>query len=136
MAHIVIAAHGNLAQALADSARLICGDKPVNDVECLNMTEGKSVQQFCDEARAVLERHPDDDFLILTDMFGASPFNNCLLVFQNASYRLVTGVNLPLLIEVLTQNYGQGLEELWQGAIHSGKESIQGVYLPIHSPLK
>ena len=130
MAHILIVAHGNLADALLASAKMIVGEAGAEKVNCLNMTEEKSMDQFILEAKEILDANPNDEFLILADVFGASPCNSCLSVFRNSHYRLITGVNLPILLELLMNNDNKDLLDLWNSLIDSGKESIKGIFLP------
>ena len=130
MAHVLIVTHGMLAEALLASAKMIIGEEKTRGVDCLDMTEEKSMDQFCQEARTILEANPDDNYLIMADVFGASPCNSCLSVFRNANYRIITGVNLPMILELLMENDNIVLPKLWEGLIESGKKSIMGVYLP------
>lgn len=129
MIHVIITAHGGLASELLKSAVMIGGEESSRGVTCLNMTEGKSVEQFCLEAQEALAATPQSDYLILADVFGASPCNSCLMVFRNASYRIITGVNLPMLLELFTIKDTMDLEGLWESLIKSGKESVRGVFI-------
>ncbi len=130
MAHILLVAHGNLADALLESSKLIVGEASTTGVDCLNMTEGKDMDQFVLEAKEILDADPDGEYLILADVFGASPCNSCLSVFRHANYRLITGVNLPILLDLFTNNNNKDLSDLWNSLIDSGKESIRGIFLP------
>lgn len=130
MAHILLVAHGNLADALLESSKLIVGEASTKDVDCLNMIEGKDMDQFVLEAKEILDADPDGEYLILADVFGASPCNSCLSVFRHANYRLITGVNLPILLDLFTNNNNKDLSDLWNSLIDSGKESIKGIFLP------
>lgn len=130
MAHILIVAHGNLADALLASAKLIVGEASTTNVDCLNMTEGKDMDQFVLEAKEILDADPNSEYLILADVFGASPCNSCLSIFRYANYRLITGVNLPILLDLFTNNNNKDLLDLWNSLVDSGKESIRGIFLP------
>ena len=61
--------------------------------------------------------------LILTDMFGSTPSNIACDVSERHDIRIVSGLNLPMLIRVL--NYPHlNLEELEQKAITGGQEGV------------
>lgn len=61
--------------------------------------------------------------LILTDMFGSTPSNIACAVSEADNVRIVSGLNLSMLIRVL--NYPNlSLEQLEQKAITGGKEGI------------
>ena len=54
-------------------------------------------------AEAIEELDCDDGVLFLCDLFGGTPFNEVSrLVAADENYGIVTGMNLPLLIDLLT----------------------------------
>ena len=54
-------------------------------------------------AEAIEELDCDDGVLFLCDLFGGTPFNEASrLVATDETYGIVTGLNLPLLIDILT----------------------------------
>ena len=60
--------------------------------------------------------------LVLTDMYGATP-SNIALRLAGAKVRIVTGLNLPMLMRVL--NYSQlGLDQLAEKAVSGGREGV------------
>jgi mannose PTS system EIIA component len=129
MIHGIIAAHGKLAEAFLNSAEMIVGNKSTSGVNWLSMTEDKSMDQFCLEIQEIIASSPKDDFLIFADVFGASPCNSCLSMFRNSNYRVITGVNLPMLLEFFTRSENVDLDTLWKSLIDCGKESIRGINL-------
>lgn len=130
MIYYVIATHGFLANALVETTKLIIGDVDSSKFYCLNMTIEKSMDQFIDEAKLVLNAHKEDQFLIFVDLFGASPCNSCLSVFRYADYRMIAGVNLPIMLEALLSSSEDNLIQLWERLQEVGHESIRGVFLP------
>jgi len=61
--------------------------------------------------------------LILTDMFGSTPSNIACDVSERHDIRIVSGLNLPMLIRVL--NYPNlSLDELENKAITGGQEGV------------
>jgi len=103
MPNILIAAHGDLSTALIRSARLIVG--ATDGVRSFEMTAGlhhadaeQQLTELVDVGRAQQER-----LLVLVDIQGGSPFNICSrLLIEHRDFDLVTGVNLPMLLEALT----------------------------------
>ncbi|HUJ89659.1 MAG TPA: hypothetical protein VLX12_05635, partial [Syntrophorhabdales bacterium] len=62
--------------------------------------------------------------IILTDMFGGTPSNISLSFLETGKVEVVTGVNLPMLIKVVTYRRDKVLSEL-AGFISSyGKKNI------------
>ena len=64
------------------------------------------------------------DVLVLTDMFSGSPFNVASSLMQKFSFQHITGINLPLLLEILTSRGDVGIEELCKNVIEQGKDTI------------
>ncbi|MCI8293682.1 MAG: PTS fructose transporter subunit IIA [Hespellia sp.] len=125
---VVVAAHGRLSEELVKSGRMIT-EYGEDDFFTLCMTEEKGGESLVAEAREIYERYQEEEFLLLADFFGASPCNSCLLAFRGAKYRMVTGVNLAMIVEVMMNKDISDLESLAKSVEESGKESIVPVYL-------
>ena len=95
---IFLIAHAPLAHALRECALHVfadCGD----DVRALDVRADAAPEQTLERARALLEDCAERPVLVLTDLFGATPCNMAQrLVEGRAGARLVTGVNLPMLL--------------------------------------
>lgn len=64
-----------------------------------------------------------DGVLIMTDIFGATPCNIARRLMQNEKVRVVTGLNLPMLLRVM--NYPDlSLDELANKAITGAQAGI------------
>ena len=131
MTKIVIVSHGNLALSFRDTVAMIAGDETAQEIGCLCMTPEKDPEEFAAEARELLDRDPEGDYLIFADLFGASPCNTCVSVFRSASYRMVTGMNLGVILDVMFQKDTLPLEELYTRALEVAKDGIKGVTLHV-----
>lgn len=129
MIRYVIATHSILANSLVETSKMIIGEINDSRIHCLTMTSEKSMDHLCEEAKLILNFYPEDEFLILVDLFGASPFNSCLSAFRYANYRLITGVNLPMMLELLLSGDDMNLDQLWEHLQAVGHESIKPVFL-------
>ena len=124
--NILIATHGDLARELLQTTRMIVGDAPNNSVFTVALHQ--SVEVFEEEVRKVHRKTKSASILLLTDMFGATPFNVCLRVFGDVEHRIVTGVNVPMLAEVLMQEDAE-LSLYSSIALDEGKNGIKEFYL-------
>lgn len=94
---IVVAAHGDLADALLGTAELICG--PLVDVHAVGLRPDDSPETYAERFNAAVG-DPDGPTLILTDLAGGTPHNVALAASRHlpgASF--ISGVNLAVLIE-------------------------------------
>ena len=130
MKHIVIGAHGNLAEAFLETVRMIAGTEQTSCIHAIGMKENMDPQAFIKKAEELIDEDRDGEYLLLADLFGASPCNSLLMAFQHCRQRLVTGLNLGMVLEVLFQFDDMSLEEAAEHMVEIGKGGIQNVILP------
>jgi mannose/fructose-specific phosphotransferase system component IIA len=96
---IVVAAHGELADAFVSAATLICG--VLHDLVPVGLRPDDSPESFSDRlAQAVAG---DGPVLILTDLIGGTPHNVALTVARRKpATTVISGVNLAVLVEAAT----------------------------------
>ena len=66
--------------------------------------------------------------LVLTDIFGATPSNVAQKLIDGVASRLVTGVNLPMLLRSLSYRH-EPLEALVARAVTGGTQGVMQVAL-------
>jgi PTS system ascorbate-specific IIA component len=81
--------------------------------------------KYADRIRiAMLAQDSGEGLLVLTDVYGATPDNLARYFSIECNARVVSGINLPMLLRVL--NYArQPLEQLCQTALSGGIKGIQ-----------
>jgi PTS system mannose-specific IIA component len=122
---VVVAAHGNLAEALVQTAQLVVPD-PGAVVALAVRADDDSVTYEARFRSTVKEiQLARDAVLVLTDMFGGTPSNIGMTLHRAGHVEVLTGVNLPMLIKVL-QLIGRDtdLETIARQAKESGARSI------------
>ena len=120
---VVIVAHGNLAEALLASSKIIVG--PLKKIRAVSVDSKKGVNKALQDIRgAVEEVDSGSGVLILTDMFGGSPSNLSLSFLSERQIEVVTGVNLPMLIKLSSYRQGHCLEEIKETIYKYGREKI------------
>jgi mannose PTS system EIIA component len=123
MIHIIVATHGGLARELVNTAQLIVGAQSELVAVCLEMHEGiedlkrKFTAAFVPASETVA-------YLVLVDMFGGTPSNVALELSQTHPLRVVTGVNLPMLLEAITHRPIMDLPSLAEFTMKKGRQSI------------
>jgi mannose/fructose-specific phosphotransferase system component IIA len=71
----------------------------------------------------------DGSFLIFTDIPGATPHNLAVEHFSHLDCRIISGVNLPMLIKVFSHP-GSNLDSLASLALEGGHEGILKTVVP------
>ena len=123
MIGILIVAHGAFGEALIHSASHVLGKRPLH-VRQLGVTVHDDPEAIRPQA-AELVRQLDqgDGVLVLTDIYGATPGNIALKLLLPGRVEGVSGVNLPMLIRVLTYRE-QGLAAAVEKALSGGAEGV------------
>jgi mannose/fructose-specific phosphotransferase system component IIA len=88
-----------------------------------------SLEQLGEDITAELTRlgATDNEALVLADLMGGSPSNAAArLALTNPKLHLVSGLNLPMVLEVLT-SVEETAAELVAVALHAGREGVQDV---------
>ena len=127
---IIVGTHGIFAQELVKSCEMICGEQ--KNVRAVTLVPGEGPDDVVKKYEAAIEELGsacDGGVLFLNDLFGGSPYNAaCRMVISNENYGIVTGVNLPMLIEMCSaqlMDEGSDIKELMQKAVDAGKNGTQ-----------
>lgn len=125
---IIVGTHGIFAQELVKSCEMICGEQ--KNVRAVTLIPGEGPDDVVKKYEAAIaELDCDGGVLFLNDLFGGSPYNAaCRLVISNENYGIVTGVNLPMLIEMCSAQMiddGSDIQALMEKAVEAGKNGTQ-----------
>ncbi len=129
MKYLVIVSHANFAESLVRTAAMICGESVVEGIKTFCMREDTNAEDFRDEVQKYVDEDPEGEYFVLADLYAASPCTSSVMVLGYYTYRLVTGVNLGMLLEVILNFENCTLEELEEKAIAAGKEGVNSFYL-------
>lgn len=126
MVGIVLASHGELAAGVRQTGSMVFGDQENVAVVSLKPSMGP------DEFRANLEEavgtlEDQEQVLFLVDLWGGTPFNQTsALVKGHDTWAIVTGLNLPMLIEAYSARM-DATKTAHQIAAHLTVEARKGV---------
>ena len=102
MIGILLITHGTLGESLIHCASHVLNKRPVR-LKQLSITAQDDPFNLLPQARALVKELDDGHgVLILTDMYGGSPANIAAKLITPGRIEGVAGVNLPMLIRVLT----------------------------------
>ncbi|NMC46628.1 MAG: PTS mannose transporter subunit IIAB [Chloroflexi bacterium] len=126
MINFMLVSHGMFAAGLLDAVNLILGKQ--DGILTYALTEADSIDDLAvriDAGLAQLQRD-SSGVLILVDLFGASPFNiTSTMIEKYDAIDVVTGLNLPMLLEVILQRNNLTISEIALLAKEAGKEGIK-----------
>ena len=96
---IVIVAHGRLAEELKNATEHVVGAQDGLRAIQISADEDRAAAQrlICEVANEV---DRGAGVVLVTDMYGGSPSNLSLLACRPQDRKIITGVNLPMLIKL------------------------------------
>ena len=101
MIGVVVAAHGELAQALVATAQLVVSDPGPVQAVGIDGTDDTASYEARLQAAVQQVQQAGNGVLVLTDMFGGTPANVGLTMHEPGTVEVLTGANLPMLIKAL-----------------------------------
>ncbi|MBS5941189.1 PTS mannose transporter subunit IIAB [Ligilactobacillus salivarius] len=127
MVGVILASHGGFADGIHQSAEMIFGPQE-NFKSCiLKPDEGpEDVKKKMQEAVASLDNQ--DEVLFLVDLWGGTPFNQAssLVKEHEDKWTIVAGMNLPMVIEALTQRFSvESAREIARAIVPTSNDGIK-----------
>ena len=122
---ILLITHAPLAHALRQCALHVFPDC-AQDVMALDVPPNAPPTDTLAAARIMLESEADRPTLVMTDVFGATPCNVAQKLVDGVTAKLVTGVNLPMLLRTVCYR-NESLDALVTRALNGATQGIMQV---------
>ena len=112
MVGFILTGHGQFAPGLASAIAMVAGDQAASYGEDLR-------------AAITAMREECDGVLVFTDLLGGTPFNQSMMIAQDVdNVEVLTGTNLPMVIELLFLRGNATLAELGEQAVTVGQTGV------------
>ncbi|MDT2659652.1 hypothetical protein P7E02_07220 [Enterococcus hulanensis] len=121
---IVLMTHGIFGKELIASAELILGD--MKNVFSISLEAEKEPMELMIELKTLLD-DGFDQYLVLADLFGGTPCNMAARFALEENVIVLSGVNLPMLIEAEMARMQGSYDGLTEKLIKSATEGIKDV---------
>ncbi len=131
---IIIATHGRAAEQLLKTTEMLLGEQ--DNVGYIDFIPGENTETLIDKyTRQLVSLTTSQGVIFLTDTWGGSPFNAATrLASEHSDYRVVAGVNIPMLIETLmARDDNPSLEQLVDIGLEAGREGVKAYQHPSSS---
>jgi PTS system ascorbate-specific IIA component len=129
MVGLLVIAHGSFAESLVACAAHVLGRRPL-PVRHIGVTVYDDPDALLPRAREAVEAlDAGDGVLVLTDMLGATPANIATRLLVPGRVAAITGVNLPMLVRVLTYTH-LPLASVVDKALSGGRDGVTVVGAP------
>lgn len=127
MRRLLVATHGRFAEGIGETLGLILGaSQPLEILNAYTTPDFDMAKAAKDYVSGLGE---EDELIVAADVFGGSVANAFAEYTADGRVHVVTGLNLPLLIVLVSMlgsegSSGNSLEEMIQNAIEEAKEGI------------
>src|SRR5262249_10046300 len=123
MIGVVVVTHGQLATELVNAAEMIVGDLP--QFTAVSIGWHDDVNDAREEISQAIDRvRGDEGVLLLTDMFGGTPSNLGMTFIEKDRLEVITGVNLPMLMQLAGSRQSADLLALAKDMRQHGRDAI------------
>jgi mannose/fructose/sorbose-specific phosphotransferase system IIA component len=122
MKEIILATHGRLSEEFKRTIEIIVGK--TENIRCFCMTKEKSEDVGKTELSKLVSNSDEKNLVVLTDLFGGSAANICAeLLMRGHKFRLITGLNLPMLLTIITADNDEiSIDDLVNKALDASAE--------------
>ncbi|WP_077601627.1 PTS sugar transporter subunit IIA [Oceanobacillus sojae] len=127
---LVLASHGEFASGILSSLELICGKN--SNIITLDAYLTANYD-LASEVEQLMIENQGKELIVITDIFGGSVNNEFLKYIYTPNFYLASGMNLPWLIEIVTQFIAaKSIPALIKDSLNNSKEMIQFCNETIH----
>lgn len=127
MVGIILASHGDFAKGIMQSGTMIFGEQ--ENVKAVTLMPSEGPDDFRKKLKkAISELDNSNEVLFLVDLWGGTPFNqsNALLEEHKNKWAIVSGLNLPMLIEAYGARFSmQSAHEIAAYILNPAKEGVK-----------
>lgn len=103
---VVLVSHDGLAEGMLGAVHMICGE--VEGLSALGLEPDGSVAELSQKVRAIAQENADQQVIIIADLMGGSPCNNCVISLADLpclpNVRILAGMSLPLVLSVISHD--------------------------------
>lgn len=121
MRKYIIATHGYMAYGINTTLNMLIGEQE-------NLTVINAYTDECKdplpEFEKIIEENPDDDIVIMTDLFGGSVNNNAMQMIKSERVHVVTGINLAVVISIVMSDSNTSTKQVIEEAIVGAKDML------------
>lgn len=110
---VILASHGRLALGMQDTLRIIIGETPNLTAYAAYLNGDETA--YVDNIKKKIEKDPNEQFVVVTDVLGGSVNTNLIqLLRDHKNVQLIAGMNLPLVMELVTKKQALDADAIQQ----------------------
>ena len=124
---VIAVSHGSYSKGLVESTQMLVGEQ--EDLVAYGLFPEQTVAALTEKLKAEIDQTEDgEEILFVSDLFHGSPFNAIVSLMEHHDIYHVTGINLPLMVEVMMGRYaGKNAAEICAGLIEAAPGTVKDV---------
>ncbi|WP_323088924.1 PTS sugar transporter subunit IIA [Allobaculum sp. JKK-2023] len=124
---MIVVSHGGFAKGIVESVQMLSG--PQEDLKAFGLMPEQTVNDLTDELEEELKSTPaDQEVLFCTDLYHGSPFNAVVSLMRDYKFEHLTGINLPLLLDMVLSRYsGKSAAQMCEDAARQAGDTVMNV---------
>lgn len=124
---VIVVSHGSYSQGLVESVQMLVGEQ--DDLVAYGLFPEQTVATLTEKLEEEIKKTPEgEEILFLTDLFHGSPFNAVVSLMKDYKFEHITGINIPLAVEVMMGRYAdKSAREICEGLLEAAPETIKDV---------
>lgn len=123
MIGLVLVTHGRLAEEFIAAVEHVVGPQEQMAAICIGPDDDMEVRR-ADILTSVTMVDDGDGVVLLTDMFGGTPSNLAISMMEKARVEVIAGINLPMLIKLVSVRGTEDLASAVDTAQVAGRKYI------------
>lgn len=123
MLGIILVTHGNLASEFIAAAEHVVGPQEQMRAICIS-PDADMEKMRAAIIKASQDVNKGEGVVLLTDMFGGTPSNLAISVMDEEKVEVIAGVNLPMLIKLISLRKTEPIREAVLQAQEAGRKYI------------
>jgi PTS system mannose-specific IIA component len=123
MIGVLIVTHGGLAREFRSALEHVVG--PQEQIETISIGPDDDLEMRRSDMLSALARvDSGKGVVVLTDMFGGTPSNLAISAMDQSNVEVIAGVNLPMLVKLVSVRGECGLDDAITQAQEAGRKYI------------
>ncbi|MFA3777592.1 PTS sugar transporter subunit IIA [Yersinia sp. 1652 StPb PI] len=127
MVSVIFCAHGDLAVSMLNSVNMVYGE--TQNITPLLFNRGENAEDLVTKMQDVMAHSDSCSWLIAVDLQGGSPYNAAArLAFNNHNIQVISGLSLPLALEIVDNQHSMAVRELADYLLEIGAQCVQSFH--------
>lgn len=125
MKQMLLATHGHFASGIKSSLEIIVGKQ--ENIQTIDAyVDETNFEEQLDKYISSISIN-EDTLIVVTDLFGGSVNQKIVNKLQNENVHIITGLNLPLLLELQMLNEEDCTKENISSIVENSRQQVQSI---------